>query len=294
MNAAHLNTEVAFSFQLGASALLGVIHESTTPSDLGLLTIVAGGPQYRGGCGRQLVALGRRLSQEGVHVMRFDHRGLGDSEGEFQGFEALHDDIASAIAEFRRRVPGLARIILWGGCDAASAALINAHRFPEVVSVVAANPWVSSERTAARVQQKHYLSRLRQWSFWRKLLRMEYDIPSYLRSAAARLRNRIGRRRDGTDARQSTSSAQAHYIDRMLLGLQQFGGSVLFLMSGSSLISREFDELVAADREWNKTCNGAGRERLEIPGADQTFSSLQARQGMLDAASMWAGKEKVS
>tara|TARA_R110001599_G_scaffold13969_3_gene61776 strand:- start:19976 stop:20857 length:882 start_codon:yes stop_codon:yes gene_type:complete len=285
--------EVAFPFKLDKCDLLGVIHQSTTASDLGVLTLVAGGPQYRGGCGRQLVALGRRLSREGVHVMRFDHRGLGDSEGEFQGFEALQDDIEAAIAEFRRQVPELERIILWGGCDAASAALINAHRFPAVVSVVAANPWVSSERTAARVQQKHYLSRLRQGSFWRKLLKLEYDIPAYLRGAATRLWNRIGCR-GGADLRQSTSSTQPHYIDRMLLGLQQFSGSVLFLMSGSSLISREFDELVAADREWSKACSGPGRERLEIPEADQTFSSLQSKNRMLDAASMWAEKLKNS
>ncbi|MEZ5556070.1 hydrolase 1, exosortase A system-associated [Haliea sp.] len=292
MNTGQPTREIAFSFELDESTLIGVIHESSTPSDLGVLTIVAGGPQYRGGCGRQLVALGRRLSQEGVHVMRFDHRGLGDSEGEFQGFEALHDDIASAIAEFHRRVPGLARIILWGGCDAASAALMSAYRFPEVVSIVAANPWVSSERTAARVQQKHYLSRLRQCSFWRKLFRMEYDIASYLRGAFAKLHSRLARR-DGADAGPSTASMQAHYIERMLRGLQQFDGSVLFLMSGHSLISREFDELVASDREWNGACNGEGRERREVPGADQTFSSAQARSQMLDAASSWARRFKL-
>ena len=223
--------------------------------------------------------------------MRFDHRGLGDSEGAFQGFEALHDDIASAIVEFRRRVPGLERIVLWGGCDAASAALMSAYRFPEVVSIVAANPWVNSERTAARVQQKHYLSRLRQWSFWRKLFRMEYDIASYLRSACANLRSRLASR-NGAHAAPSTANMQTHYIERMLRGLQQFDGSVLFLMSGHSLISREFDELVASDREWNKACSGEDRERHEIPGADQTFSSAQARAQMLDAASSWARRFK--
>lgn len=287
MKVNHSTSESAFSFELGGSCLLGVIHESATPSDIGVLTIVAGGPQYRAGCGRQLVSLGRRLSQEGVHVMRFDHRGLGDSEGKFHGFESLHDDIAAALAEFRRRVPALSRVVLWGGCDAASAALINAHRFPEIISIVAANPWVSSERTAARVQQKHYMARLRQWSFWRKLFRMEYDLSSYFGSALGRLRDRFRDASNFEQKKQPAEKAQSHYIDRMLDGLQQFEGSVLFLMSGNSLIGREFDELIACDAKWRRACNGKGRERTEIPGADQTFSSAQARSEMLDAASGW-------
>ena len=32
-------------------------------------------------------------------------------------------DIRRAIEEFRDRAPSVKRIILWGGCDAASAAL---------------------------------------------------------------------------------------------------------------------------------------------------------------------------
>ena len=169
---------------------------------------------------------------------------------------------------------------------------MSAYKLPEVVSIVAANPWISSERTAALVQQKHYASRLRQWSFWRKVFRLEYDIASYLRDAFEQVRLRR-KNRHAADTQQPTPNEQVHYIERMLRGLQQFDGSVLFLMSGNSLISREFDELVATDRAWTKVCSGEGLERVEIPEADQTFSSLQARTQMLNAASNWVEQLKL-
>ena len=108
MNTQASTGEIAFSFRVNESALIGVIHESTTPSDLGVLTIVAGGPQYRGGCGRQLVTLGRRLAREGVHVMRFDHRGMMTSQpqlpnfdGEYQGLLASYCGVAVMLPQQR-------------------------------------------------------------------------------------------------------------------------------------------------------------------------------------------------
>ena len=88
-----------------APPLIGVIHQATGKSELGLLTIVAGGPQYRGGCGRQLVELARRISSEGVPVMRFDHRGLGDSAG--GGVQG--SDISKWISAARSKSSGTER-----------------------------------------------------------------------------------------------------------------------------------------------------------------------------------------
>ena len=51
--------------------------------------------------------------------MRFDYRGMGDSTGDVRPFDDINDDIAAAIDEFFRQVPGLERVVLWGLCDGA-------------------------------------------------------------------------------------------------------------------------------------------------------------------------------
>lgn len=277
--------ETAFSFDCQGANLIGVIHHAPGNCEpkVGVITIVAGGPQYRGGCGRQLVELGRRLAAEGTPVLRFDHRGIGDSNGPFLGFQHIKQDLTAAIREFRQRVPSLQKIVLWGGCDAASAALINAHRHPEVVSIVAANPFVSTEYTAARVRKKHYISRLRQGSFWRKLVTFQYNPMDYLLTKAAG-------KKESPAASGPAANSEQHYLDAMREGLERFQGEVLFLMSGRSLISKEFDALLDADPRWRRAYEGARHKRIEVENADQTFSSRSARVAMLDAASDWASR----
>ena len=71
--------------------------------------------------------------------MRFDHRGLGDSEGVFKGFRELEADLAAAIDAFVGAVPGMEEVVLFGGCDAASGIMINAWKFPRVTGIVLGN-----------------------------------------------------------------------------------------------------------------------------------------------------------
>lgn len=281
--------EQAVVFDCRGEQLLGVVHHADPHARVGLLAIVAGGPQYRGGCGRQLVELGRRVASVGIPVMRFDHRGLGDSSGEFRGFEDMEDDIAAAIVAFRGLAPGLEAIVLWGGCDAASAALINAHRFPEVRGIIASNPWITTAQTLSQARRRHYITRLGERSFWAKLLRMEYNPIDYLKQFVASVRDRARRPHAPTgDTRAPAGDAvRRPFLERMLGGLETFDGSVLFIMSGRSIISTQFDELIRSDRRWQRVVRTAGRSRVDIEDADQTFSTRTSRALLLDNAIEW-------
>lgn len=276
--------EKPFTFVCDGSVLLGVIHEAASQTDLGMLTIVAGGPQYRGGCGRQLVELGRRMALEGVPVMRFDHRGLGDSSGAFKGFQHIEKDIHCAIDEFRTRVPSVKRIILWGGCDAASAALLNAFKLPGVVGIIASNPWITTEETATLARKRHYRSRLLQKSFWLKLLRMEYNPLDYVSAALRRSRKQIVAESVTGD---DSADHATPYLERMLHGLNHFRGSVLFVLSGRSILSSQFDELLRSDERWLRAVESERHQRVAIANADQTFSSRSGREELLNLASDW-------
>ena len=145
---------------------------ATPAPDTGVLLIV-GGPQYRVGSHRQFTLLGRALAGAGVPCLRLDYRGMGDAQGDQRDFEAVDADIAAAIDAWQREQPALKRVVLWGLCDAASAALLYVHRRrdPRVAGLCLANPWVRTATSLARAQVKHYyLDRLRQPAFWRKLL----------------------------------------------------------------------------------------------------------------------------
>jgi exosortase A-associated hydrolase 1 len=278
--------EIAFAFNCQGEELVGFLHKGNEGCDVGVLTLVAGGPQYRGGVGRQLVNFGRRLASEGIPVMRFDHRGMGDSEGAFRRFKSMQNDIAAAIHQFKRRAPGVRRVILWGGCDAATSALINAHSFPDVIGVVAVNPFVSSSVTFAKAARKHYTSRLLQASFWKKVAGMEYNVGEYMAAAARKLRNKINKGRDGGSGRQ-TGAVGSGFVNDLLEGIQNFDGDVLFLMGERFVLSDEFDVLIDSSPEWRAAYGKSTHERIEIEDGDQVFSTTAAQECMFDAVSEW-------
>lgn len=278
--------EIPVVFDCQGQDLVGIAHVPPTPGDTGIVCVIAGGPQYRAGVGRNMVLMARNLAATGVAVFRFDHRGLGDSGGEFGGFEHTHDDIQAAVDCFRRTVPEVRRIVLWGGCDAASGCMIHGCDIEGVASMVLGNPWITTTQIQAAVQQQHYLTRLRQWSFWRKLLRFEYDLMSYARAAMQRLSSRLrSAAPEGGDA--PAPSGADVWINRMLDGLQRFDGPVLFLMSGQSLVSKEFDELLGSNRDWAEVCQRPNCQRLDLPHADQTFSTADSRRRVNEALRNW-------
>src|SRR3546814_1414367 len=79
------------SFPCAEAELVGILHLPAAAARRGVL-IVVGGPQYRAGSHRQFLLIARRLAEQGYPVLRFDHRGIGDSDGPYLGFEALDAD----------------------------------------------------------------------------------------------------------------------------------------------------------------------------------------------------------
>ncbi|MEZ5571759.1 MAG: hydrolase 1, exosortase A system-associated [Halioglobus sp.] len=287
-----VSAEIPIVFQCNGEALVGIIHRPAIPADIGVVTIIAGGPQYRAGVGRGMVSAARELSSAGVPVLRFDHRGLGDSSGDFLGFEHIADDIQAAVDAFREAVPEVSKVVLWGGCDAASAAMIHGWRIEDAVSLVLGNPWVTTTFTQSAVMRKHYLSRLKEWSFWRKVLRFEYNFTAYAVEGWQKVADKFVRliRVSDRSVSDETIGDTGNYVNKMLSGLRQFDGPVLFLMSGQSLLSREFDELVNSDVQWHQVYHRSTCSRIDFPDADQTFSDSKSRQAANRAIVDWLVK----
>ncbi|MEO8304461.1 MAG: hydrolase 1, exosortase A system-associated [Betaproteobacteria bacterium] len=262
-------TERALTFACDSLERVGVLAEPENPAPVGVLVIV-GGPQYRAGSHRQFVLLGRALAAAGFPAMRFDSRGMGDSEGDALTFEESDADIAAAIERLLAECPGIDRVVLWGLCDAASAALMYCHarRDARVAGLVLLNPWVRSEASFAKTHIKHYYGkRLLDKAFWGKLFGGGVDIGRSLRdvvAAAARVATRSGRRGDGVTVA---------FQRRMALGLESFPGQVLLVLSGRDLTASEFLEYTQGDAMWRAALQRPNIRRHDIPDADHTFSS---------------------
>ncbi|MDX1736350.1 MAG: hypothetical protein R3228_18375, partial [Halioglobus sp.] len=107
-----------------------------------------------------------------------------------------------------------------------------------------------------------------------------------LRAALGRAGARA-RQRSQQDPGTGSAGTQGSWIERMLDGLQRFEGPVLFLMSGQSLVSREFDELVSRDKAWAQAYSRPANERIDLPDADQTFSTGDSRERVNEALLDW-------
>jgi len=276
--------EEAAVFPCAGRQLVGILHPGDSASEVGVL-IVTGGPQYRIGSHRQFLLLARDFAAAGVPTFRFDHRGSGDSEGPFLGFEHIGEDIAAAITAFLERSPGLKRVVLWGICDAASAMLFYAQQDSRVAGLLLVNPWVRSEEGEARAMVKHYYGRrLFDPTFWRKLLSGEVEIAASLRGFGTSLANWL--RAKVQSRAQPASAAELPLPTRMAQGLAAFDGPVGLIISGRDLTAHEFLD-AAKDPLWRRLLSEARVERHDLPTADHTFSRRVWREAVSDWTLSW-------
>lgn len=264
------NEIVVLSGRTG-EARLAIVHAPADPAALGVV-IVVGGPQYRAGSQRQFVRLARSLAAAGYAVLRFDVRGMGDSEGDPRSFEQLDADVAGAIDLLVARVPRVQQVVLWGLCDGASAALmyLDVSADARVSGVCALNPWVRTMVGLERAQLKHYYAlRVLEADFWRKLLRLRVA-----RGALVEFFGKLWR------VRALRAADPASFQDRMARGLERLDGRLLLLLSGNDLTAQEFADFTAVQPVWRRLLEHPRIERHKIHGATHTCAEPESRQAV--------------
>jgi exosortase A-associated hydrolase 1 len=138
--------------------LAGTLDEGE--KTIGLL-IVSGGNEIRSGAHAGQAAMAAHFAALGYPVLRYDRRGIGESEGDNAGFESSGPDIAAAVAAFRHEVPAIQRLIAFGNCDAATALALFADSIDALILV---NPWVienagdegTTPPTAATIRARYW------------------------------------------------------------------------------------------------------------------------------------------
>ena len=279
-----MTIEKAITMQGADSTLVGIVHTPERIIGPGVLIIV-GGPQTRVGSHRQFVLLARALADAGIPVMRFDYAGMGDSPGQAKTFEDIDSDIRLALDTFYDEVEHLSGVVLWGLCDAASAALFYGLTDDRVKGLVILNPWVRSEAGQARAYLKHYyLTRLFDKNLWKKIFRGEFQSGKAIKSFVDLLKSAFAKKQEGTEERREADTTDHSavcapgFVERMLQGLQQYRGRVLLILSGDDLTADEFRDMVKASRDWRNALQSEKVQTLEIKEANHTFSTQAWRE----------------
>jgi exosortase A-associated hydrolase 1 len=261
--------------------MLGVLnpgHVDAHPSahlsaHIGVLIIV-GGRQYRAGSGRSFVNVARQLAESGTPSLRFDTRGMGDSSGAIRSFEEIEPDIGCAIDAMFSELPALQGVVLWGLCDAASAALLywGATSDSRVKGLVLLNPWIRSEQTLAKTRMRHhYRDRVSDLQFWRRLVAGQVHWRALLAWWA-----------DWKISRSSGRSGLSFHA-AMAQAWRRFDQPLLLVLGDNDETALEFHEAASALPEWAGTLAQRSVSIEWLAGAGHTFSSANQMRGVIDA-----------
>jgi exosortase A-associated hydrolase 1 len=283
--------ERALTLRCNDSWMYGILSLPEQAASRGVL-IVVGGPQYRVGSHRQFTLLARHLASLGIPVLRFDCRGMGDSEGAPRTFEDLEDDLHCAIERFFEEAPALNNLVIWGLCDAASAALFHAYRDRRITGLVLLNPWVRTDQGAAKTYLKHYyLTRLLDPEFWSKVWNGRFNYANAAQSLVKTVEKSLPGRKIANTSRDATAEGgSCDFVslpERMLDALSRYKGKILLITSGNDLTAQEFLELVKGSREWQRLLAAPGVSRLNLPEANHTFSRRAWRDEVAVGTSDW-------
>lgn len=158
---------------------------------------------HRVGACRLHVLVSRALAEAGVHALRFDFSGIGDSESrrDTQPFETSSVLEVVEAMDYLARTKGLRSFVLAGLCSGADVAFHAASRDARVVGLCQLDPW--AYRTLGWYV-RHYGPRLGRPTAWTRFLRLrlrrllegapptaaaagdDVELPTYVREAPAR------------------------------------------------------------------------------------------------------------
>lgn len=253
--------------------LLGVVNPADGQARFGVLVVV-GGRQYRAGSARFFVHAARAFADAGVPSLRFDIRGMGDSSGAIRSFEQTQPDIDAAISALMAEVPSLQGVVLWGLCDAASAALLylSATQDDRVTGLMLLNPWVRSQQTLARTRLRHhYRNRVRDPRFWTRLVQGDVHVNSL-----------FSWWQDWRAARTEQRSARS-FRTSMADAWHGSARPTSVLLSATDDTALEFYETATTLAEWKGSLDKPNVTVDWVLGSDHTFSSPAHRQQVVAA-----------
>jgi exosortase A-associated hydrolase 1 len=223
----------AVGFVCGGAMLHAMLDCASAHGATGLL-IVSGGTEVRAGAYAGQAALAARLSEQaGVPVLRYDRRGIGDSEGADPGWRGARDDLAAAVRAFRAAQPGLRHVVGFGLCDAAGTLMLHAGTLDQygLDALVLANPWTIDDSDAighgsAALRRRYWANLADPRALWR-LISGRVDLGKLWRGLARAARQ---------------SAPPSGLAVQLREGLARFQGPVTILVAQDDRVGAAFLE----------------------------------------------------
>lgn len=251
-----------FTFACSGETLLATLDEA--PGDCALM-IVTGGNETRAGAWDGQAKLATRIAQAGWPVLRFDRRGVADSEGENREFTGSAQDIAAALAALRAQAPQVRRVIGLGNCDGAAALMLAQGAGCD--GLILSNPWTIEDGEGAadrpaEVTRAHYRQRLRDPAALKRLLTGKVSLAGLARSLLGLLH------------RQQTLPVATSLAGQLAAGIAGFHGPIRFLVAERDRTGQTFLA------RWNKAdprirrCPDATHSYVEPHAQDWLFEQV--------------------
>lgn len=283
-----IHTEIPVVFPCENDPLVGIINKPENAGKVGVVIVVAGGPQYRVGAHRQFVTLSRLLASHAIASIRFDHRGTGDSAGELRGFIDMGADIQSAVNTLLSHVPEIEKIVLWGECESATASAFYSYSDPRILGIFMVNPWIRTEAGLAKTMIRYYYwHRLFEKSFWTKVISGNFSLTASLRSCIDMIKSTLSSSKRNVDSVDNDVFETLPLPERLAKSCQQFTGEMFILTSGQDYIAREFNDYVKASTIWQELVACKRVTLKNILEADHTFSRPEWRHELFDYTINW-------
>lgn len=260
--------------------LVGILTRPRSTSaesdpEVGVL-IVVGQPQTRIGAHRMFVTMARELATHGIASLRFDCGGWGDSPGDPLPFEESAGDIVAAAAALRAELGPDARLVIFGLCDGASAAILSLDALRDkgvaIDALCLLNPWVRAEAGHAEaILRTYYLRRLWEPEMWRKLLAGRIGLANLLAPGRYLLKLLRPASDGGTSDGSLVPGDLPAQLIRALDRHQEV--PVWTILSGDDLTAGECEALLRNKTNWLQRLKGGSNRIFRVSEADHTLTS---------------------
>lgn len=272
--------EVPVQFTCNHKRLYGILHVPAVidePSTI--IIIVTGGPQVRTGAHRLYVQLSRFLCEHNWPSLRFDYEGMGDSEGDFVGFQYAEPSISAAMNFLQNKFKSKLNFIIWSLCDGATVAALYAAMHPECISgLILCNPLVITEQGLARSTILHYYSkRFFNKEFLQKLVRFELDLNSTVKSLCGYFKNAQFFKNIKSDC---PDLVEKKLPDMVIDSLGVFEKPIRIILSTDDIVANNFQDELNKNKVIHKEYKTNKIISHIIKGADHTFVDPEAKEKM--------------
>lgn len=272
--------EEAVRFSCKDKMLYGVLHlPDVIPDHSTVVIIVTGGPQVRSGSHRLYVQLSRFLCENNWPSLRFDYEGMGDSEGDFVGFQYAEQSITAAMEFLQNRFTTKINFIFWSLCDGATAVALYAANYKKSIKgLILCNPLVATEEGLARSTFRHYyFRRIFEKDFLRKLVRFEVNWRDTVNSLLLYFKNAQPGLADNC---RKTVRVEETLPYRVLKSLSCFTHSVRIILSTNDIVASNFKDYLKKNKILKKDYQSRKITDYFIEGADHTFVDPVAKEEM--------------